>query len=505
MSGSPSPRTRFGRATQRAVRRATVAVALAFVALAGYLRVQGYHRAVDLAERITLEHLTAVAYAAAGQLDGDAHARLTARVGGRDGVAASADDADYLALHRELARVHDDLKVATPIYTYVRDGHGGLAFAVTSAERPYFRHDFHTARPCQRETYGVAGTLPPYDDDMGTWLSAYAPLRASDGRVVAMVQADERFDRFIAEAREQAFAGVGWDLAILASLFALVARFVGHLLERERDDKEALATAAEEQARLVGELEAREGELAAKTRELERSNRELTDFANVASHDLKSPLRGIRNFSQLLARRHRDDLGERGGEYLDFILGNADRALDLVDGLLAYAKTGGGNREETDFALADAARDAVANLDAAVRERGASVDIGELPPARADRMLVTQVLQNLIGNGLKYNRSERPRVRVWADRDADGAWVVRVRDNGIGIPAEHREAVFEMFRRLHGAGGEFEGSGIGLASCVRAVQRHGGRMWCESEEGAGSTFSFTLPGALAAEPVFAEA
>ena len=505
MSESRLESKHYARSARATVRAVVLVVGGCFLLLAGLLRYQTYRTTVAQAERLTLDYLGSVALAAAHRIDGDAHARLTRRYDTRDAITSVHQDSDYAAIHAVLAESYADFGLTTPIYTYVRDRDGAVEFVATSSAEPYYRHAFTTVQSGQAARYGRRGTLPVYEDEAGTWLSGYAPLTDASGAVVGMVQADERFDVFIAKARAAALEGSGWNLVLLGALLGLVYVFADRLMRREQAAKEALAEAADAQRLLAEDLAAREADLARSARLLERSNRDLADFANIASHDLKSPLRGIASFAQLLARRSRADLDEGGREYLAFILDNSKRALALVDGLLAYAKADDATGNASTFPACHAAKDAVANLDAAIRERGGLVFVREMHGVTADRVLVTQVFQNLIGNGIKYNRSERPEVYVDAVTTGDGERAFRVRDNGIGISPEHRERVFEMFSRLN-AGDEFEGSGIGLAFCARIVAAYGGRLWLESDQTAdgepgradgGSTFYFTLPGAQA--------
>jgi signal transduction histidine kinase len=226
---------------------------------------------------------------------------------------------------------------------------------------------------------------------------------------------------------------------------------------------------------------------------LRRSNQELEAFAVVASHDLQEPLRMITSYLQLLQRRYGGHLDAEAGEYIAFAVDGARRMQTLILDLLAYSRV---DRKGNPFAPVDCAaviEAVLANLRTAITGSGAQVCVGALPAVEGDAGQLTQLLQNLIGNALKYRRKEvAPRISV--DSVLEGrTWTVSVTDNGIGIPAEDAERVFVIFQRLHGRG-EYEGTGIGLAICKKIVERHGGRIWVESAPEAGSVFRFTLPG-----------
>ena len=232
-------------------------------------------------------------------------------------------------------------------------------------------------------------------------------------------------------------------------------------------------------------------ELARTVAELARSNADLAQFASVASHDLQEPLRTVAGCVELLARRYRDNLDAQAGEWIQLTVEGARRMQTLIRDLLAYSRVGtrGKSFEPTD---ASTALDlALANLAAAIRESGAMITHDPLPLLTADPTQLAQLFQNLIGNALKFCKERSPEIHVGAQPGNDG-WIFSVRDNGIGIEPQYRERIFVIFQRLH-TRAEYPGTGIGLAICQRIVERHGGRIWVESEPGKGSTFYFTIP------------
>jgi signal transduction histidine kinase len=230
--------------------------------------------------------------------------------------------------------------------------------------------------------------------------------------------------------------------------------------------------------------------------ELGRSNRDLEQFASVASHDLQEPLRMVTSYVQLLGRRYAGRLDADADEFIAFAADGANRMQRLINDLLAYARlsTRGGPFATTE---AEAAlKQALTNLQVAIEESGAVVTHDLLPSVTGDATQLVQLLQNLVGNALKFRSDARPRIHVSA-RPRPGAsagqteWVFSVRDNGIGIDPQYADNIFVMFRRLHPREA-YAGTGIGLAICKRIVERHGGRIWVESETGKGATFYFTI-------------
>ncbi|MEO6785601.1 MAG: PAS domain S-box protein, partial [Chthoniobacteraceae bacterium] len=234
-----------------------------------------------------------------------------------------------------------------------------------------------------------------------------------------------------------------------------------------------------------------EEELKRAMAELARSNADLDQFAHVASHDLQEPLRTVAGFVQLLERNGRGKLDADASEWIRLALEGTKRMQQLIQDLLAYARvsTRGRHFEQTDSGAA--LEHALANLVVAISESGASVTHDPMPVLNADPAQLTQLFQNLIGNGVKFRTATRPEIHVGAQQK-NGDWVFSVRDNGIGIEPKDRDRVFVIFQRLHSRD-EYPGTGIGLAICKRIVERHGGRIWVESEPGKVSTFFFTIP------------
>jgi light-regulated signal transduction histidine kinase (bacteriophytochrome) len=239
------------------------------------------------------------------------------------------------------------------------------------------------------------------------------------------------------------------------------------------------------------ELNRRNAELGDAKDALELSNVELQQFAYIASHDLQTPLRSIAAFAQFLQKDYEGQLDEQADDYIGRLVGGVKRMQNLITDLLAYSRVESRAAPFVAVDLNQLCDDVVVLLRTCVEDAGGRVTRDELPTVVGDRSQLSQLLQNLIDNALKYRHKDPPRVHVSAEQNGSG-WTISVRDNGIGIDARHHEQIFEVFRRLH-TEREYPGTGIGLAICRRIVQRHGGHLWLESKPGQGSTFYFTVP------------
>jgi light-regulated signal transduction histidine kinase (bacteriophytochrome) len=218
----------------------------------------------------------------------------------------------------------------------------------------------------------------------------------------------------------------------------------------------------------------------------------LGQFAYVASHDLQTPLRNINGFVQLLKANYAGKLDAKADEWINRIVGSSKQMHMLIQDVLTYSRVDSRARPFELVSLREVYNDSIQLIEASIDDAGGEVSHGELPAVMGDRSQLVQLMQNLIGNGLKYRGEKPPHVQVSAELNGSN-WLFSVRDNGIGIAAKHLERIFEIFKRLHDQQ-EYPGTGIGLAVCRRVVHRHGGKIWAESAgEGHGSTFKFTIP------------
>lgn len=274
--------------------------------------------------------------------------------------------------------------------------------------------------------------------------------------------------------------GLAVTIIVLTGLYHSLVNFI-----------QARETAQQELVALNAELERRIEE---RTRELQMSNEELQQFAYVASHDLQEPLRTMTSFTQLLAARYRGRFDADADEFISYIVHSARRMTELIDGLLALVRLRKVGQSIHPTSFEAMLNDAQMSLQMLIRENDARIEHGPLPSLAVDTAQITQLLQNLIANSIKYRHADVcPIVKITAERRS-GEWVISVADNGQGFDQQYADRIFGLFQRLHGR--EIQGSGIGLSISRKIVERHGGRIWANSNPGQGAVFSFTLPVSL---------
>ncbi len=278
-----------------------------------------------------------------------------------------------------------------------------------------------------------------------------------------------------------------YEIEILAKDGRYIPIEVGSRLIYENDEPVAIQGIARD----ISERKRIEEQLKRTVAELERSNEELRQFAAVASHDMHAPLRRVVAFGRLVQESKQRLLDDEGREWISYIVSSVVHMQQLIDDLLAHSRVGASSKPAERVDCDSVVRNAMSNIADVIEESDAELRVGQLPTVMANRVELVQLFQNLIDNAIKYRGNIRPLVEISGECQGD-VWLFHIKDNGIGIAREYQEKIFEAFRRLHSID-EYEGTGIGLATCKKIVERLGGRIWVESEVGQGTEFLFTLP------------
>lgn len=320
---------------------------------------------------------------------------------------------------------------------------------------------------------------------------AVAQMERAETSVLAVREAESRTSYHTAVATLIVTMSMG--LTLVGAAYFMARREI----EARRQSALALQQANDELERRVNE---RTAALTATNEALRRSNSELEQFASVASHDLQEPLRKIQAFGDRLQTRCAEGLGEQGRDYIDRMQASAARMRNLIDALLTFSRVTTKAQPFVPVDLAEVARDVLSDLESRVQQSGGRVELGPLPTVDADPLQMRQLLQNLISNGLKFQKPGDPPLvqvesRLLVDSDngpEESRCEIVVRDNGIGFEVVYLDRIFEVFQRLHGRQ-EYEGTGMGLAICRKIAERHGGSITATSAPDQGASFLVTLP------------
>jgi light-regulated signal transduction histidine kinase (bacteriophytochrome) len=253
---------------------------------------------------------------------------------------------------------------------------------------------------------------------------------------------------------------------------------------------ERLLKTVEQLEEEINERKRMERKIKKYSRELERSNKELEAFAYVASHDLQEPLRAISSYLQLVEKRYKDKLDEKGRDFIERVVNSTHRMQAMINDLLGYSRITTRGKSFAKHSLEMILQQALTNLTPEIEQKKAVITYDTLPELACDDSQMIRLFQNLISNAVKFCETPVPQIHISAEQQKS-EWLFSVKDNGIGIDPSHQKSIFKIFHRLHGRG-TYPGTGIGLAICQKIVERHGGKIEVESEPGSGSTFFFTL-------------
>ena len=302
---------------------------------------------------------------------------------------------------------------------------------------------------------------------------------------------NEQLQNWLMAKDEQALAGQWIFLSgMVLNLFGFYLVYCA-IRQETSERRQAEASFKQLNLELEARVQERTGELEEANAKLLSSNRELEQFAYVASHDLQEPLRAVNSYAQLLTRKYQGNLDTKADKYLGYIMEGATRMQQLINDLLEFSRVGTRAKALQPIDCETLLSKVLDNLKIAIAESRTRVTHDPLPTVMGDEIQLIQLLQNLIGNAIKFRGEESPQVHISTEQ-TQNEWVFAIRDNGIGMEAEYLDRIFTIFQRLHSKS-EYPGTGIGLAVCKKIVERHGGRIWVESTPGVGSAFYFTIP------------
>ncbi len=454
------------------VRKIMLTVGIGFLFIIVESIVWSYYHSISQAERTTLMRLGGIVNSLAIQIDGDAHQHLTMQYLQKDAIADTRQDSAYLKIHQMLQKNHAANMLNTPIYTIVFDSLSKhYQFGVTSSEQPYYRHAYNSAPRDLMEKHYEGAMIPMYKDEFGTWLSAFSVIKNSRGEVVALMQADEKFDEFLAKARKDIFQNLLYSVIFFCVLLLVLLRILQPILRREQRDKEALAAAN------------------AQIQQLDDFRKEM--IANV-SHDLRTPMSSILGYTEILQHKKAQLDDNERNKYLNVIHLEAKRMNSMIGELFDLSKLEAGqiNLDKEMFNISELAQDILYNYDLRAKAKNTRLltEFQEnLPFIAADIRWIDRAIQNLLDNALKYVN--------------DGGWVqfsifvvgdslhFKVCNSGTPMKEEHLPHIFDRY--FKSANRTAESTGLGLAIVKKVIDLHDGKIWAETAENM-TTFRFVL-------------
>lgn len=471
--------------TKSRLRRVMTTVLAAFLVLNAYFLAGHYINGLEDAERASLMRLAGIANSLSMQINGDQHQKLMERYPRIDAIQQPGQDSNYLAMHQILKRNFDANMLKTPVYTIVLDSSNACYFGVTSATMPYFRHPYQSAPALLMEKHAEGAMIPRYEDEFGTWLSAFAAVRNSKGEMVALVQVDQKFNEFIENARADVLKGLLVSLLVAGFIVFLLVRILQPILRKERLNKEALEAAYLENQRINKQLEDSLEQITT----LDTTRKEM--IANL-SHDLRTPLSSMLGYLETVSLKKNEITEAEQDKYLRVALTEANRLNRLIGELFELSKLESGQTEiePEPFNIAELAQDTLQKyqLQAEARHVKLLIEFSpDLPLAFADVRWTDRVLQNLMDNALRYV-DEGGFVMFTIFEDA-AKLHFKVCNSGDTIPEADLTQVFDRY--FKSSNRKQDSTGLGLTIVKKIVELHGERVWAELGKGL-TTFRFTL-------------
>jgi signal transduction histidine kinase len=455
------------------LKRVMATVIIGFSLLMIYFLVSSYKQQLSQAENTTLMRLAGIVNSLALQIDGDAHQHLFMQYLKKDEITENHQDSIYSSIYTVLAKNYRANMLHTPIYTIVFDSLSkNYVFGISSADRPYFRHAYTSAPKDLMEKHYEGAMIPKYRDENGVWLSAFAAVKNTKGEVVALVQADEKFDEFIMKTRANVWKNILVSLLVFFVLMLILMRILRPILQKEQEAKIALEEANHQ------------------ILQLDTFRKEM--IANI-SHDLRTPMSSILGYAEILIQKKAQLDDNQQIKYLNIILSESKRLNNMVGELFDLSKLEAKeiklNKEF--FNIPELAQDILYKYSLAAQEKNVRLltEFGEnLPLIEVDIYWIDRVLQNLMDNALKFV-DEGGMVRFFIKKE-NNYLLFKVCNTGQTISETQILHIFDRYFKTNST--RKDSTGLGLAIVKHIIDLHSGDVRCEVNEGI-TTFKFTLP------------
>ena len=470
-------------------RRILLATLITFIALSLYFTLFTYHTLIKNHQESTLLRLMGIVNSTALLIDGDLHTKLMSMYPHKDDIDSTGDDMYYGEIHSLLKKNESANMLKTPLYTIVYDSAMQVyEFGVSSADKPYFRHIYKNIPSVLMIKYEEGGVIPPYKDEFGHWLSAFAPIRNKEGKTVAVLQADEKYDSYISMISKSILNNIVLSLIMLGGLFFVLLRILHHILSRELKDKTALHDANETNKNISLQLSHSLDELK-KTDEFRKEM--IANF----SHDLRTPLASVSGYLELVLNDENHALKkEDTHNYIKIAHSEAQRLKRLVSELFDLSKLESGNIKLNPefFSMPELVQDVLNKYELAIKEKNINLitDFGrDCHLVQADIGWIDRLLQNLLDNAIRHCNNHGF-VKITIDEDSR-AQSIKVCNSGDPIPKADLPHVFDRYFKSSNRTSQ-DTTGLGLAIVKKIIDLHLGEVRAEVNDGV-TTFRFILP------------
>jgi signal transduction histidine kinase len=452
-----------------------------------YFTIWQYYRQCNQAEESALLRLEGIANSLALQIDADLHVKIVQKYKTKDAILYNAQDTDYYKLHYALRQNFEANMLKSPTYTMIFDTTQRVfEFVATSADSPYYRHIYDSFQPILKGKYTEGGVIPMYMDRFGMWISAFAPIRNVKGETVAIVMVDEKFDTFMARAKEAAWRNLAIALFIILPVIWLLIYLLRRMIFREAKLKKKLEDAYDTNLKISQELEKSYEKLSS----VDKLRKEM--IANI-SHDLRTPLTNLSGYIETLFIRRKDITMPERERYLTIAMKESERLKKLIDDLFELSKLEANqvNVNAEAFPIAELLQDVIAKYEVICSQKGIEIssNLSEHTPwVMADIKLIDRVLQNLLDNAIKYNLETDGKIDLILQR-IDNQLLIKVSNLGKTIDPSVLPQLFDRYFKISSSDNS---TGLGLAIVKKIMDLHQSAIEVESQNGE-TTFSFYLP------------
>jgi signal transduction histidine kinase len=462
-------------------------VLVGYVVVCSYFTIWQYYRQCGQAEESALLRLEGIANSLALQIDADTHQKVTKKYLEKDAILYNTQDTNYYKLHYALRRNFEANMLKSPTYTMVFDSiQRVFEFVATSSDSPYYRHVYDSFQPVLKAKYTEGAVIPMYADRFGMWISAFAPIRSVQGETVGIVMVDEKFDVFMARAKEAALRNLVVALLIILPVILLLIYLLRRMIFREARLKKKLEDAYDANLKISQELEKSYEKLSS----VDKLRKEM--IANI-SHDLRTPLTSLSGYIETLFLRRKDITLLERERYLTIAIKESERLKKLIDDLFELSKLEANqvtvNAEA--FPIAELLQDVINKYEVICAEKGIAISSNlseQTPWVVADIKLIDRVLQNLLDNAIKYNLEEDGKIDLNLQK-FDNQLFIKISNLGKTIDPSVLPLLFDRYFKVSSSDSS---TGLGLAIVKKIIDLHQSEIVVESQDGK-TVFSFFLP------------